>query len=185
MSPKKKHYKKYGIHHKLHPDSMMELFTIQLNNIFSIKHCLLECLPTFAPNISYTNFKHAIFEDLEDIEVQLNRLKEIFNMFGKKYDVQKCDDVKAITYQIQKAIQSSKNADIEAELAVLFDLVALEGMEIVSYSILYELAESMGDADALLLIRQNQDMVKENKELFESIIHEYVIFKMIKKDNEI
>lgn len=170
--------------HQSHQDCIKKIFITQLSDIFSIKHCLLEYLPIFAANVSHLIIKQAIQENIGEINIQLNRMKEIFNLIGEKYETQECDEVKAITHEIINTVNTVATSNLETELGVLFHLVALQSMEITSYSILYELGLSMHNSALLLLIRQNLDIAKDNKELYELMIHEYVNSGVIKKGHK-
>jgi ferritin-like metal-binding protein YciE len=181
MTIEKKRVNQIGGPHQSHHDCIKTIFITQLSDIFSIKHCLSECLPLFAANVSYPNFKLAILENVEEINIQLIRMKEIFDLLGEKYEAQECDEVKAITHEFIKTINTATVSDLETDLGILFHLVTLADMEILSYSILYELAESIHDRAVLFLLRQNLDMAKDNKELYELIIHEYINSGKIKK----
>jgi len=57
---------------------------------------------------------------------------------------------------------------------LLYHLNNLESIEISSFTFLHEMALSMPLRDLTVMLHQNLDMAKDNKELFELITKEYI-----------
>ncbi len=74
-------------------------------------------------------------------------------------------------YVVSKTPGMSK---LESDLIMLVYLRILESVEIASYDALYDLALSLPQNDLSLLLRQNLDMAKDSKELYELITKEYI-----------
>jgi ferritin-like metal-binding protein YciE len=161
-------------HLKLDEDSLRKVFLMQLGNLFSVKTYLVANLPLIAQSASFQDLKHAILETIADIQLQLLRIEVIYKLIGERYKPQQCMGIRALTTEIFVESKTPDLSHLERDLLLLYHLNNLESIEISSFTFLHEIAASMPLKDMTLLLRQNLDMAKDNKELFEMITREYI-----------
>ncbi|WP_454804690.1 hypothetical protein [Mucilaginibacter phyllosphaerae] len=118
--------------------------------------------------------KHAILETIGDIKVQLLRMEVIYKLIGEHYHPQQCMGIRALTIEIFVAAKTPDISHLERDLLLLYHLNNLESIEISSFTFLHEMALSMPLRDLTVMLHQNLDMAKDNKELFELITKEYI-----------
>jgi ferritin-like metal-binding protein YciE len=161
-------------HLKLEEASLRKVFLMQLGNIFSVKTYLIANLPLMAESASFQDLRHAILETIADIQVQLLRMDVIYKIIGEQYKPQQCMGIRALTTEIFVAAKTPDLSHLERDLLLLYHLNNLESIEISSFTFLKEMALSMPLEDLTILLHQNIDMAKDNKELFEMITQEYI-----------
>ena len=161
-------------HQKIDQDSLQKIFLMQLNNIFCIKSYLVTNLPVMAAAASFIDLKNAIYENVDEIKVQLLRMEVIYAMIGETYDPQQCIAIRAFTIEAYASSKLPGMSPLETDLVMLYHLVALESLEQACYTTLHEIALSLPESDVALLLKQNLDMAKDSKELYTMIIREYI-----------
>jgi len=161
-------------HLKLDEASLKKVFLMQLGNIFSVKAYQIANLPLIAESASFQDLRYAIQESIADIQVQLLRMDVIYKLIGEHYQPQQCMGVRGLTTEIFVAAKTPDLSHLERDLLLLYHLNNLESIEISSFTFLHHIAESMPLTDMTVLLRQNLDMAKDNKELFEMITREYI-----------
>ncbi|WP_121810230.1 DUF892 family protein [Mucilaginibacter kameinonensis] len=161
-------------HLKLDNKSLKKVFLMQLDNIFMVKTYLVTNLPTMAEGASFKDLKNAILENVDDIKIQLLRLLVIYDIIGEKY---KRSTITGIRGLIMEAYVVNKAADLsgfESDLMMLYHLNTLESIEISCFTCLHDIALAMPTKELTLLLKQNIDMAKDCKELYEMISREYL-----------
>jgi ferritin-like metal-binding protein YciE len=174
MPLKKTNMRLFNGHLKLNEASLKKVFLMQLGNIFAVKTYQIANLPLIAESASFEDLRHAIQESIGDIHVQLLRMDVIYKLIGEHYQPQQCMGVRALTTEIFVAAKTPDLSHLERDLLLLYHLNNLESIEISSFTFLHQIAESMPLIDMTVLLRQNLDMAKDNKELFEMITREYI-----------
>lgn len=154
--------------------SLKKIFLMQLSNIYCVRQYLVVNLPIMAASASFTDLKNAILEQVDDIKLQLLRMQEIYKIVGEEYSLQQCLGVRFLTIEAYVAIKADGMTKLEADLSMLCYLNAVESLEISCYKALCDIAESLLQDDLRLLLKQNLDMAKDSKELFELISKEYI-----------
>jgi len=161
-------------HLKMDEASLKKVFIMQLSNIYCVRQYLVANLPVMAASASFTDLKNAILEQVDDIKLQLLRMQKIYQIIGEEYSLQQCLGVRFLTIEAYAAIKAEDMSELEADLAMLCYLNAIESLEISCYKALYDIADSLPQDDLRLLLKQNLDMAKDSKELYELISKEYI-----------
>ncbi|MET3606943.1 ferritin-like metal-binding protein YciE [Mucilaginibacter rubeus] len=174
MTHKKTNMRLFNGHMKLDEDSLKKVFLMQLGNIYSVKNYLVANLPLIAESASFRDLKNAIQESIGDIRLQLLRMNVIYQLIGEQYHPQHCIGVRALTIESFRAVKTKGLSALESDLLLLYHLNNLESIEVSSFNFLHNIALSMPITDMTLLLRQNMDVAKDNKELFEMITQEYL-----------
>lgn len=174
MIARKSHMRLFNGHLKMDQESIKRVFLLQLSNIFCIKSYLVENLPKMAKDASFNDLKLAILESISDIKIQILRMEQIYVIIGEKYSPHQCIGVKALTQEAFTAINKIGMSGLEKDLGMLIHLNTLESIEIICFNSLHTLAKSLPQDDLSTLLKQNLDMAKDSKELYELITKEYI-----------
>lgn len=161
-------------HLRMDEESVRKIFLMQLSYIYSIKTYLVANLPVMAKSASFKDLERAILENVDDIRLQLLRMDVIYSIINETYHPRQCIGIRALTMEAYVASKAPGMSGLETDLSLLYHLNALECMEISCFTSLHTLSLSMPEKDMALLLKQNLDMAKDNKELYDMITREYI-----------
>ncbi|MFD0765367.1 DUF892 family protein [Mucilaginibacter lutimaris] len=161
-------------HRLMNEQSIRKVFLNSLDNIYCIKEYLVDNLPIVANSASFKNLKNAILESVDEVKEQVARLKSVFALLNEEHKPSHCLGLKAYLVEAYRASKQPGLTDSESDFIILYHLKVLEGMEIVSYNNLFEMAGTMRNRELGILLKQNLDMAKDNKELYDMISTEYL-----------
>lgn len=159
---------------KLDETSLNKLFLKQLDNIYCIKKQLLKILPSLANTASFPGLKTAITENLDQIKMQILRMDVIYKIYKAKYSEENCIGIKTISFEAYLSQNNSNLPDVERDLALLFHLHIIEGMETAYFNILKRIASNLENKDIEVLLEQNFETSVKNIKLYELIEKEYI-----------
>ena len=161
-------------HQKMDAESLKKVFLMQLSNIYSIKTYLVANLPVMANAASFKDLKLAIMENIADISLQLLRMDVIYKLIGEQYSHRQCLGVRALTMEAYVASKSPGMTKLETDLYMLYHLNMLHGLEISCFTSLHDISLSIIPNELTILLKQNLDIAKDNKELCDMITKEYI-----------
>ena len=147
---------------------------MQLSNIYSIKTYLVANLPAMANSASFNDLKMAILENISDISLQLLRMDVIYKLIGEQYNQSQCLGVRTLTMEAYVMSKAPGMTNLETDLYMLYHLNILQSLEISCFTSLHDIALSIAPNELTLLLKQNLDIAKDNKELCEMITKEYI-----------
>jgi ferritin-like metal-binding protein YciE len=173
MPVSKSNMRLFNGHQKLSKKSLKKVFLMQLSNIYCIKCYLVANLPVIAESASFRDLKNAILEGVDEIKLQILRMDEIYSIIGEAYSPHQCVGVRALTLEAYKSSKSPDMSDLETDLMLLYHMNTLESIEISSFTALRDIASSLPNDDLSILLKQNLDIAKDNKELYDLISKEY------------
>jgi ferritin-like metal-binding protein YciE len=174
MSFNKSNMRLFNGHLKMDEASLKKVFIMQLSNIYCVRSYLIANLPIMAESASFVDLKNAILENVDEMKIQLLRIQKIYKIIGEEYSLQQCFGVRFLTIEAYVAIKADGMTKLEADLAMLCYLNAIESLDISCYKALCDIAESLPQDDMRTLLKQNLDMAKDSKELYELISKEYL-----------
>ena len=159
---------------KLDETSLNKLFLKQLDNIYCIKKHLLKVLPSLAETASFEGLKAAITENLDQIKMQILRMDVIYKIYTAKYSEENCIGIKAFSLEAYNSNRNPDLPDLERDLALLFHLHIVEGMETAYFDILKRITRNLENKDIEVLLDQNFETSVKNIKLYELIEKEYI-----------
>ena len=174
MTTNKSTMRLFNGHLKLSEASLKKIFLMQLSNIYCVRSYLVVNLPVMAVSASFNDLKNAILESVDEMKVQLLRMDEIYRIIGEQYLIKQCLGVRFLTIDAYVAIKAENMTKLEADLSILCFLNAIESLEISCHKVLCDIADSLPQDGLRLLLKQNLDMAKDSKELYELISKEYI-----------
>jgi ferritin-like metal-binding protein YciE len=135
---------------------LSELFLDELADILSAEQMLLKALPKMAKSANNDELREAFEMHLEETEAQIERIKQVFELFGKPAKAKKCDAMEGLVKEGEKVMQEWKgSAALDAALIAAAQKV--EHYEIATYGTLCTWLEMIGNEEALDLLKETMD----------------------------
>ena len=163
----------------LHPKDVViddrllkKTFLEHLNYIYYGKQHLLSFFNEVKELATLNVLKLAILEVNDDTKDQLQQLDKIYNSIGERPSKTNTLSLKATTLEAYLAAIKTGKTPLERDVFILFYLQQLEGIEIIYFKVLKNLAKAIGYSNSFL--DQPFDLALENKVMFEAIYKEYI-----------
>lgn len=154
---------------------LSELFLDELADILYAENLLLKALPKMAKAARSEELKDAFETHLDETEGQIERIKEVFGLFGKPAKAKKCDAMIGLIEE-GKSIMEEWKGSAACDAALIAAAQKIEHYEIASYGCLCTWADLMGNKQALRLLKETIDEEestdKKLTDLAESTINE-------------
>lgn len=129
------------------------LFHETLKDIYYAERKILKALPKMAKGADSTELKAAFEKHRNETEVHVERLQQVFEIFGKRAQGKTCEAIEGIIAEGEEILD-----DFKGEPALDAGLVsaaqAVEHYEIARYGTLARWADELGMKDALALLVQ-------------------------------
>lgn len=161
-------------HLKMDEDTLTDLFTGQLNNIYCAKKHLVTVLPTLAEKASFHELKKVIIEGIGNIKMQILRMDVIYQKLGATYNEEKCIGVRSIAMEAYMASHAESGSPLLMDMCILTHLRIIESIEVTCFDILTDIATSLKNDDIVILMGQNLRSAINTKRVFELISQEYI-----------
>ena len=152
-------------------DTIQDLFEHGLEDIYHAEHQLLDALDDLESNTEREEIARAFADHREEPEGQIERLEDVFELFGEPPEKEECDGVEGLIQEYEEFTA----ADPSQEVMDYHNMAAAEKTEhyeIAAYGNLIPLADQLGlDEGADLLeenLREEQDALEKLKDLTES-----------------
>jgi ferritin-like metal-binding protein YciE len=137
-------------------DSLEDVFTHELNDLYSAEDQLVEALPKMAQAASSEDLKKAFEHHLEETRDHLDRIQEIFGQLGKRRSGAECKAMKGLIAEGEEVIKSKGDATAR-DAALIAAAQRVEHYEIAAYGTAKTLAGELDLSDAKDLLDQTLD----------------------------
>jgi ferritin-like metal-binding protein YciE len=135
-------------------NSLQDLMVDELRDMYHAENQLLKALPKMAEAASTPALKQAFERHLEQTEIQVNRIEEIFEQLGGDPKGKRCKGMEGIITEGAEVIdQEGPDAVIDAALIAAAQRV--EHYEIAAYGCIRSYANLLGLSDVAKLIEQS------------------------------
>jgi ferritin-like metal-binding protein YciE len=165
------------IHHNpihLGPAKLLVFFAGFLDRIYCAKIHLVERLPELAFQSHFSDLRHAISETLEDVNLQIHRMDEIYRLLNRPHSAVRCDGLVAMVEDAYSAIHEHPDDPELRDLAILFYMQNIESVEAASFQVLQLAAVKMKNERIKQLLLENYDDAKADRALFLLITAKYL-----------
>ena len=159
---------------KLDAAEIKKVFMLHLNNTYAIKTYLVTNLPKLTVYTTFPDITNAIHESIGEIKIQLLRMDVIYAELKEGHRSGAAMGMKAFSIETVATLKQPGITQLETDVIILLHLNMLEGIEVSSYTALYDLALSMPHNDIAQLIKENLDMAKDSRELYRMITKEFI-----------
>ena len=159
--------------HVLNPNKLKQFFIAHLNRIYCAKSHLQERLPEIRRYAHFTNLEHAITEMLVDVEKQISRMDNIYELLAIKPGFENCDGLIGFIDDTFVAIHQQSDDYPSCDLSILFYLQNIESIEMTSFKILKLATPRLKKKEIKQLLKENFDEAGEDLTLLYLITASY------------
>ena len=149
-------------------NSLQDLMVDELRDMYHAENQLLKALPKMAEAASTPALKQAFERHLEQTEIQVNRIEEIFEQLGGDPKGKRCKGMEGIITEGAEVIdQEGPDAVIDAALIAAAQRV--EHYEIAAYGCIRSYANLLGLSDVAKLIEQSLEEEEATDQLLSEL----------------
>jgi len=141
-------------------EELRELYTDSLKDIYWAEKHLLKALPKMAKNATTETLINAINDHIAVTEEQVARLERVFELAGKKAVAKKCDAMEGLIKEGQDIMESTEPGAVR-DAGIIAASQKIEHYEIATYGTLCAFAKTLGEDEALELLKQTLAEEKE------------------------
>ena len=139
---------------------LKELFVDSLKDIYWAENALVGALPKMAANASSPGLASAILEHLDITELQVDRLKQVFDLLGEKAEAKKCEAMAGLLKEGDSILEETTPGPVR-DAGIIAASQKIEHYEIATYGTLVAFAKTLGENDAAKLLTQTLAEEKE------------------------
>ncbi len=132
-------------------NNLEQLFEETLRDIYYAEKAILKNLPKMAKKASSEDLAAAFESHVDETEVHVERLEEIFEMIGKAPRGKRCPAMDGLAEEAAEVMQEAKD-DTVRDAGMLAAAQSVEHYEMSRYGTLAAWAEKLGMSDAVKLL---------------------------------
>lgn len=141
-------------------EGLKELFIDELKDIIYAERALLKALPKMANNSSSTKLKRAIQKHVDVTEMQVERLKQVFDILGESDRGKKCDAMEGLIKEGDSILEETEPGPVR-DAAIISASQKIEHYEIASYGTLIAFAKTLGEDKIASLLEETLNEEKD------------------------
>jgi ferritin-like metal-binding protein YciE len=138
---------------------LRETFLEELKDLYDAEKQLLKALPKMAKAAKHEELKEAFETHIDETENHIQRLEEVFEVFGQPAKTKKCKAMVGLIEEAQDLIEEE-----EGDAALICAAQKVEHYEIASYGSLRTWAEMLEETQAVDLLEETLDEEKATDE---------------------
>ena len=147
---------------------LTDLFYDMLKDIYFAERQILKNLPKMAKAAHSEDLKKAFLAHHDETEGQIERLQQVFEIFGKRAQAKTCEAIRGILEEGEEIIENYKDSGA-LDAGLLAAGQAVEHYEISRYGTLKTWATRVGLKDAATLLDQNLQEEKKTDVLLSKL----------------
>ena len=133
--------------------SLREVLIAELRDLYSAENQLVKALPKSAKGAESAELKQIFLSHLDETKGQVERLKQIFQLLGKKPTGKHCSGMEGAIDEVKEALEEdSEGATFDAGL--VGGAIRVEHYEIAGYSAAIAIAKTLGETEVVGLLNQ-------------------------------
>jgi len=137
-------------------NSLQELFEHLLKDLYDAEHRITEALPKMIDKAHDSELKQALEHHLQETEVQIERLEEIFTKIGKQPERVKCAAMVGLLAEGDEMLDATGDLDV-LDAALIATAQRVEHYEIAVYGTARTFARRLGNSYVAELLQQTLD----------------------------
>jgi ferritin-like metal-binding protein YciE len=141
-------------------NSLKELFVEELKDVYDAENQIVKALPKIIKAASTPRLRQALESHLEQTIGHVQRLEQIFDSLGEAAKAKKCDGLRGILQEAEKAINDGEKGSV-LDAGLIAGAQRVEHYEMAAYGSLKTWAGQLGDHQAAKLLEETLDEEKE------------------------
>jgi ferritin-like metal-binding protein YciE len=159
---------------ELSQSEFLHFFISHLHRIYCAKSQLAEKLPELGKRSYFLDLQQAIGETVEIVQLQIQRMREIYVKLDSFYQSESCIGLVGILDEAFQSIGTPGESASVRDLSVLFYMQHIESIEMASFKVLLMVADKLAETEIVQLLQECYDEAREDKALFKEIIKNYI-----------
>jgi ferritin-like metal-binding protein YciE len=135
--------------------SLSKIFEDSLKDIYWAEKYLVKSLPKMSKAAYDENLSAAFDNHLQETQVQVERLEQVFDHLGKKAQAKKCPAMEGLVEEGKEAIDEYEEG-YARDAALIIAAQKIEHYEIAAYGSLKAHAKMMGEDEVVSLLEQTE-----------------------------
>lgn len=152
---KKQSSEEYGVEET----QLMKLFEDELKDIYWAEKALVKALPKMAKKATSEELVEAIESHLQETEMQVQKVEDVFESIGKKPMAKKCEAMDGLIKEAEEIMKESEDGAMR-DAGIISAAQKVEHYEIATYGTLRTFAQTLGLDEAANIL---QEILEEEK----------------------
>jgi ferritin-like metal-binding protein YciE len=156
-------------------DSLHDLYVSELRDLYDAEERITKALPKLAEAANSPDLRSAFEEHLEQTQMQVQRLEQIFRMLDEAPKGQKCKGIVGIIDEGENVMDEAEDAPpAVCDAALIASAQRVEHYEIAAYGTLRTFARRLGFEDQARLLQQTLDEEGNADKKLTSLAESYI-----------
>jgi len=134
-------------------ENMNDLFLHQLKDIYFAENKILQALPKMSEKATSTELSEAFDEHLQETEIHVDRLKQVFGIIGEEAQGEECPAIEGIIEEAEELMGEIEHENT-LDAALIAAAQAVEHYEITRYGTLIAWAGELGLDDVVEILEE-------------------------------
>jgi ferritin-like metal-binding protein YciE len=155
---------------KTHPGAgtgntqLEKFFHDSLKDIYWAEKHLVKALGKMQKAATTNELKSAIEDHIGQTEGHVERLEQVFELFGKKPQAKKCEAMEGLTKEGESIVEETEEGSMTRDAGIILAAQKVEHYEIATYGTLRQLAVTMGQDQIAEILSQTLEEEKQTDE---------------------
>ena len=152
-------------------DSLRELYTDELKDLYSAETQLVKALPKMAKAASNDQLRQAFEEHLRQTSEHVSRLEQIFEALEEKPTGKKCVGMEGLVKEGSEVMKEDYGDEVK-DAAIIGAAQRVEHYEMAGYGTVRAFAELLGETEHVSLLEETLNEEKEADEKLTQLAEE-------------
>jgi ferritin-like metal-binding protein YciE len=158
----------------LGPQKLKKFFITHLNRIYGAKLHLVKRLPEIAALAHFSDLQQAIAETTEEVEKQIARMREIYDLLGADVSIESHKGVMGLVEDAFIAVKKNGGDPELRDMSILFYMQNIESVEMTSFQVLQIAAVKLKNEQIIQLLEENFEAAKTDRSLLLLVSAKYI-----------
>ena len=131
--------------------SLQDVFIEELRDLYSAENQLVKAMPKMAKATKTPELRAALTSHIEETKGQVERLKQAFQIIGKKPTGQHCNGMEGVVEEAKDAIESDEEGPTK-DVQLIGAGLRVEHYEIAGYTAAIAIAKALGQKEIVGLL---------------------------------
>ena len=133
--------------------SLREVLIDELRDLYSAENQLVKAMPKVVKQVSTPELKQAFQLHMEETKGHVERLKQIFEMLGKKPTGKHCSGMEGAIDEVKEALEEDDKEALK-DTEIIGGAMRVEHYEIAGYTVAISIARQLGEKEIVGLLTQ-------------------------------